>query len=308
MKKVMPKKPKVSVLMPVFNAGCFVATAIESVLSQTLQDFELICVDDGSTDNSYAILRRYARKDARVRILRNRTNKGIGYTRKRLMDLSQADFVAIMDADDAMFPDRLEKQVNYLQKHAEVVLVGGQCVTMDDSGKVTGHKLFPITHKAIYKAMYTRMAVQQPASMIDKRLVPQDFPWYDNAVSPVEDLDNQFRLLNFGTFANLSDSVLYYRVYSGSNSLRDPKRTFELTRLVRDRAVACYGYSPTLFSRLLAFAQSVVVTLLPKQVIVPIYSIIRGMRSVKYLFHFRYSLFDYSQSIRPYVVEVRAEE
>lgn len=277
MKNKKQNKPKVSVLMPVYNAERYLSDAIESVLAQTLSDFELICVDDGSADKSYSILRKFAKKDKRVRVYKNKVNSGIGYTRKRLVDLSVGQYLAIMDADDVMIKDRLEKQVAYLESNPDVIVVGGQCVTINERGEIAGTKQFPTAHAEIYKLMYVRMSMQQPATMLNCELIPADFPWYDNSVSPVEDLDNLFRLFNYGEFANLEDYVLFYRVYPTSSSLKNPKRTYNLTRLVRKRAVEKYGYEPTFSAQVINLVQYVVAKLVPNILVFPLYIVFRNV-------------------------------
>lgn len=266
-------------LMPVFGAETYVEEAVNSVLNQTFVDFELIIVDDGSRDLSYSILANLAKKDDRIKLYRNRRNSGIGFTRKRLAKLARGKYAAIMDADDVMLPDRLEKQVWFMDRHPEVIVLGGQCVTIDEMGAVNGEKRFPLTHNSIYDMMFTRMSIQQPASMINLSLVPEEFPWYDNSVSPVEDLDNLFRLFNYGKFANLKYRVLKYRVYGASNSLKNPKRTFRLTMKVRMRAVFRYNYQPTFLAILAVMAQSMVVAILPSKLVFPVYAWLRGMKN-----------------------------
>src|SRR3989339_754358 len=123
MKKTQIKQPLISVLMPVFNAAKYVEEAVNSVLAQTYFNFELIIIDDGSTDKSWAILQKLAMKDKRIRIYQNRINSGIGYTRKELAKLAKGKFAAIMDSDDIMFPDRLAIQVKFLQENPKVVVV-----------------------------------------------------------------------------------------------------------------------------------------------------------------------------------------
>ncbi len=279
MKNKQNMTPLISVLMPVFNATKYVEEAVNSVLSQTYSNFELIIIDDGSTDKSWSILRRLAKKDKRIRIYQNRINSGIGYTRKELAKLAKGKFAAIMDSDDIMFPDRLAIQGEFLQIHPKVVVVGGQCVTIDEKGNESGYKKFPLKHEDIYSMMFTRMSIQQPASMINLSLVPKDFPWYDNSVSPVEDLDNLFHLFGSGKFANVPENVLYYRVYPSSNSLKNIKRTFWLTMKVRARAVLKYGYKPTLLAWLVMIPQMVAVAILPAQYVFPVYAYLRGIKN-----------------------------
>lgn len=265
--------------MPVFNAGKFVEEAIISVINQTYVNFELLVLDDGSTDDSWKVLQRLVAKDSRIKIFKNKKNSGIGFTRKKLANYAKGEYVAIMDGDDVMLDDRLAIQVKFLQEHPQVIVVGGQCITIDERGNRSGYKKFPLTHDEIYSMMFTRMSIQQPASMINLSLVPDDFPWYDNSVSPVEDLDNLFHLFKSGNFANVSENVLYYRVYSTSSSLKNIKRTFWLTMKVRARAVLRYGYRPSMIAWLVMIPQMIAVIIIPSRYVFPVYAWIRGIKN-----------------------------
>src|SRR4051812_38318159 len=111
---------QVSVLMPVYNAGRYLAEAVDSVLTQSFRDFEFVIVDDGSTDGSAAMLDDYARQDSRVKLVR-RPNTGIVGALNDGLRECRGEFVARMDADDVSLPERFEKQVAYLREHHEVV-------------------------------------------------------------------------------------------------------------------------------------------------------------------------------------------
>lgn len=108
--------------MPVFNGGKFIRESIESVLSQTFTDFELIIVDDGSTDNTIDIIRSF--EDKRIRLLLNESNRGIGYTRNKALENSKGKYVAVLDSDDIAYPTRLEKQVHFLENNSDYAAIG----------------------------------------------------------------------------------------------------------------------------------------------------------------------------------------
>ena len=128
--------PLVSVVLPVYNAERYLRPAIESVLAQTYRHFELVLVDDGSTDASVAIGEEYVRADSRVRLLRNRCNLGIVQTRNRAF--AEADpasaYFAVFDSDDICLPDRLQMQVDFLEAHPDHALVGGHTLVIDEDG------------------------------------------------------------------------------------------------------------------------------------------------------------------------------
>ncbi|MBA3284207.1 MAG: glycosyltransferase family 2 protein, partial [Nitrosopumilus sp.] len=102
--------PKVTVLMPVYNASAYLHDAIQSILNQTFQDFEFLIIDDGSSDNSEIIIKGY--KDKRIRFIKNEQNIGISATLNKGIELASCELIARMDADDVSYPKRLEKQYN----------------------------------------------------------------------------------------------------------------------------------------------------------------------------------------------------
>ncbi|MFC1601179.1 glycosyltransferase family 2 protein [Candidatus Sumerlaeota bacterium] len=128
------RSPRVSVLLPVHNGARFVAEAIESILVQTFEDFELIIIDDASTDETPAILARLASRDARARVITNETNLRQAGSLNRGLGLARSAYVAIHDADDRSFPTRLAKQVAFLDDHPEYDLVGTHSYVIDEDG------------------------------------------------------------------------------------------------------------------------------------------------------------------------------
>lgn len=128
--------PKVTVLIPVYNRARYLADAMDSVLAQSFQDFELLLVDDGSTDGSQAIVNGYT--DARVRLLQNPDNVGIAATRNRGIEAASGDYLAFLDSDDRALPERLAHQVAYLDGHPDVAAVGSWIRWIDDNGATRG--------------------------------------------------------------------------------------------------------------------------------------------------------------------------
>ena len=108
--------PLVSVVMPAYNAERFIAKAIESVLNQTIQDFELIVVDDCSKDATASIAEEYSVRDSRVKLLKNEQNLRVAGTRNRALEVCRGEYVALLDSDDIWYPDTLEKQIALAKK------------------------------------------------------------------------------------------------------------------------------------------------------------------------------------------------
>jgi glycosyltransferase involved in cell wall biosynthesis len=128
-------RPKVSVVMSVYNGEKYLREAIESILNQTFTDFEFIIIDDSSSDSTSAILAEYASQDARLIIIRNDQNIGLTRSLNKGLAVTQGEYIARQDADDVSFPQRLQQQVNFLDNHPEVVLVSSNYEIIDAQGR-----------------------------------------------------------------------------------------------------------------------------------------------------------------------------
>lgn len=275
---VKSKKPLVSVVMPVRNAGDFLCLSVSSILKQTYCNFELLVVDDASTDGSLGVLKSF--HDKRIRIIRNKRNLGITKSANLAIKRAKGEFIARMDGDDIALPNRLEKQVNFLLKNKGVVAVGGQCDLIDSDGKKVGEKRFPNDFESIKRMIFRSVPVQQPSIMVAVCRLPRNFVWYNETFKTAEELELLFKLFNYGEVRNLRSKVLLYRIHKGNTSLKDPKNTFYLTLKTRLIAVRDLGYKPTLFGVVSTIVQAIVVFVLPERLIYPLYSYLRGMRKI----------------------------
>ena len=133
----MTSRPRVSVVMPVFNGAAYLDAAIRSVLAQTFTAWELLVIDDGSADESAAIAAAHG--DPRIRLLRNDGNRGLPYTRNRGMDEARGEYLAFLDSDDIALPQRLAVQIDYLERNPEIVGVGSWVQPIDSAGKPFRH-------------------------------------------------------------------------------------------------------------------------------------------------------------------------
>jgi len=141
--------PAVSVLIPSYNHARFLAQTIESILSQSYADFELIIIDDGSIDNSREIIQQYSERDERIKCWFHEQNKGIAYTLNEGLQRAQGKYIALLGSDDLWFRDKLEKQVALLEKN-ENLIVWSEGEIIDAAGKATG-ELFTQRHHATKK-------------------------------------------------------------------------------------------------------------------------------------------------------------
>lgn len=208
--------PKVSVLMPVYNAEAHLAEAIDSILGQTFQDFELLVAEDGSTDRSLALLQSY--QDPRLRIIRDGQNRKLIYRLNQLLDQAQAPFLARMDADDVALPERLEKQVSYLEQHPETALCG---TLVDFIGEWQPHHKQWLqqlkTFAPSFGLLFANIIVH-PTVMLRKNLVEELALRFDRQHLHCEDYGFWLAMLPNARLANLQEVLLHYRVHGGNIS------------------------------------------------------------------------------------------
>jgi glycosyltransferase involved in cell wall biosynthesis len=139
-----PGDPRITVLMPVHNGEPYLDASVRSILGQTYGDFEFLVIDDGSTDGSARILRAY--QDPRFRIVENGRNLGVVETLNRGLSLSRGEYVARMDCDDESLPERLERQVSFLDSHPEVGVLGTSGDLIDGDGRFLAGFRYPLHH------------------------------------------------------------------------------------------------------------------------------------------------------------------
>lgn len=270
--------PLISVVMPVYNAADFLRPALDSIINQTYKNWELIAVDDASTDASQKILKEYQAKDKRIKVLKNINNLGVSKSANKAISHAKGDYIARMDADDICYPDRFEKQTSYLQDNPDTLAVGMQCHLINEKEEIIGDKLFPTSFKNIKAMMFWSIPVQQPSIMFNCKKIPVDFPWYDGGFRSAEDLELIFKLFKMGKVENMSDFGLKYRIHTRNTSLINPKKTFYLTLKSRLRAIRKHGYRPSLKGLVLTIIQTIVVFIVPAKYVFPLYSIVRGLK------------------------------
>lgn len=202
--------------MPVYNARRYLRAAVQSALGQTFKDFELIAVDDGSKDDSLAILQEFAGGDDRLRII-SRPNTGIVGALNDGLAAARAPLVARMDSDDVALPDRFEKQVAFLRANPDHVLVGSQVLLVDPEGAPLCPKRdTEYTHDRIdWAHLHHRWPLVHPSVMMRRDAVI-DVGGYRDKYQWLEDLDLFLRLAEVGKLASLPDVLLHYRLHEAS--------------------------------------------------------------------------------------------
>lgn len=209
--------PRVSVVLPIYNAQKHLRAAVDSILAQTFSDFELIAINDGSTDASLSILQQYAKTDKRVWIV-TRPNTGLVGALIDGLQAAQADLIARMDGDDIALPTRIEKQVAYMDSHPDCVLLGTLVRSIDPHGLTLWEEhSTPTTHDELDAELLKGRGgvIRHPTAMIRRAAIGK-VGSYRPAFNCAEDLDLFLRLAEVGRIANLPEILLAYRQHYGS--------------------------------------------------------------------------------------------
>ena len=203
----------ITVLMPVYNAEKYLREAIESILNQTFQNFEFLIINDGSTDKSLEIIKEY--KDNRIKIINNEKNLGIVKTLNKSIELASGKYIARIDADDLSLPERFEKQVEFLEKNPDVVLVGTAFNIIDGNNKIIQKKNPPTSHQEIKKSLI-RVNPFCHSSIMFRKEICQQIGSYDENWQDVEDYELYFRIAKRFKMANLDQILVSWRVSPSS--------------------------------------------------------------------------------------------
>jgi len=226
----------ISVVMPAYNSARYIAEAIQSVQAQTLGDFEFIIVDDGSTDDTLAIIQKFAADDRRIRVITH-PNKGMGRALNDAIALATGAWIARIDADDLMAPDRLEKQISFVQRHPGVSVAGSWIQYIDRTGRILARKLSPL-HKPEYVAKLDQhnklIPLTHPSVLIQKSAF-DEVGGYRPQFWPAEDLDLWSRILERGHGVLVQKDLLtQYRIHSDSICCAKARQTLMKVRWVRE--------------------------------------------------------------------------
>ena len=232
----------ISVIIPTYNCAEYIAEAIDSVLNQTFTDFEIIVVDDGSTDETAAIMKRYGDK---VRYIRQKNN-GPAVARNLGINTARGEFIAFLDADDIWHPEKLEIQHHYLEEHTECALVYANCSTFTETGLKTA--AYDGTHRKVYSGnifdrLYRRNFIACISVMLRKEclettgLFPEHF---DKATS--EDWHLWLRIAYHFPIGCIDQPLAKYR-WKESSLTGDFTYAYPYRRMVLDEITALYpGY------------------------------------------------------------------
>ena len=207
-------EPKITVVMPVHNAGSFLDAAIRSIVEQTFAEFELVIVNDASTDCSLEISRDWARNDDRIRVVAHEERMGHSATSNFAVSLARAEFVARMDADDISDSDRLARQWQVISRSTDVVLVGTLADGIDAEGR-------PVRSRDRYRIMRRSYFAPFPhGSILFRKDAFNAVSGYAGSATRVGDQDLYHRMARHGRIMTLPDVLYHYRYHSENSTLK----------------------------------------------------------------------------------------
>lgn len=234
------QKPIVSIIMATWNRAALISEAVLSVQRQTLQEWELLIVDDGSPDNTAEIVMAWEGKDARIKYLRvSRIGRIAGVSNVALR-AAQGEFVAVLDDDDYWIDDRkLEKQVKFLREHPDYIACGGWFIAVDAEGREKRRLQKPETDEAIRRVMLAANGIANSTGMF--RRTPAGL--YDESLPQFADWDFYLRLGTRGKLYNFPEYFLGYRMWDRSSSFTNQRANAQAGILIVERYKDAYpGY------------------------------------------------------------------
>jgi hypothetical protein len=209
------QRPAISVVLPVYNGERYLRQTLASLRWQSFTTWEAVCVNDGSTDSTLAILRDYAAADARFRVI-DQPNGGIVAALNRGLAEAQADWVARLDGDDIALPHRFKTQLDFVRLHPETTLVGSAVTTIDPEGDVLRTLPCVTDHDAIERALLAGEAPIAHPTVLMRRGAVLAAGSYRSEYEWVEDADLWLRLAREGRLANIAEPLTRYRLHAGS--------------------------------------------------------------------------------------------
>jgi glycosyltransferase involved in cell wall biosynthesis len=205
---ILKKAPIITVLMPVYNGEKYLREAIDSILCQTFKDFEFLIINDGSTDRSVEIIKTY--EDLRINLVHNEKNLGLVATLNNGIDLAKGKYIARMDCDDISLPERLERQVSFMDKHQEISVCGTWVKTMGD---VTSTWKYPVSNDEIRCRLLFESALAHPSAIIRKKTLLDNNLRYSIDYKHAEDYNLWVNLSKKNLLANIDKVLLEYRLH-----------------------------------------------------------------------------------------------
>lgn len=213
----MSKNPTVSVIIPTYNRANLVGKAIKSVLSQTYQDFEIIVIDDGSTDNTEETVKSF--NNFKIRYICHSDNRGISAARNTGIRASRGEYIALLDSDDEWLPEKLDKQIKILQDGPpELGVVYSDLLYIDENGKNMNKLRNPKKEGYIYEDLLGENCIGPPSTLLIRKECFHKVGLFDDLVNGMEDWDLSIRIAKYYRFSHIKIPLMKYRLHSNQIS------------------------------------------------------------------------------------------
>jgi len=214
----MANNPTVSVIIPTYNRTHLIGRAIQSVLEQSYQDFEIIVVDDGSTDNTEEAIKKFQEQDKRIKYIKHEKNRGGSAGRNTGIKAAKGKYIGLLDDDDEWLPEKLEKQVIKFQNSSEKVgvIYSGFCYVSEKSGKIVS-KIIPHLRGDVYINLLESCILGSPTPLIKKRCF-QKAGFFDETLPSCQDWDMWIRLSKYYDFDFVPDILAKHHVHGSQIS------------------------------------------------------------------------------------------
>lgn len=208
-------KVLVSIIMSVYNEEKYISKSVESILGQTLRDFEFIIIDDGSTDATADIINSYS--DNRIRLIKNEVNVGLTKNLNKAIEISKGKYIARMDGDDIAYLDRLEKQVTLLEENSDIAMISCMYKKFGQS-----HEVMPVfsDYEQIKVKLLFHPCLPHPGFLFRKQVFQELDLKYSEAIKYAQDYDLQVRASRLLKISNLEEILFKYRVHKDQVSIQ----------------------------------------------------------------------------------------
>lgn len=253
--------PLVSVVIPLYNTEKYIEVALESIINQTYKNIEIVVSNDGSTDKSIDLVRKY--KDKRIKIVNSKKNYGISSALNKGVLASKGKYIAIMDSDDWSYPDRISKQVQLMENNPNVVLSSGDMDMCDGDLQFKSTRRYPLTNSEIRKVLLKYDPIVHAASIWrrDAMLKTNLYPLY--VKNTCHDYCVIFEISKYGDFQNIPESLIKCRIRDDSITGNKTRQTQLFSTYFQIKAIVEQGFTPTFSDKLFIFARTLSAFLLP---------------------------------------------
>lgn len=225
--------------MSAYNDQKYIKEAVDSILNQSFSDFEFIIIDDASSDDTLVVIRNY--NDKRIKIIENKENKGLTVNLNHALKVAEGEYIARMDGDDISYPERIKKQVEYLDRNRDVYLIG---TSVQSFGETDLFSILPDDSEELRIRMLLRPVFAHPSFMFRKELIEEGF-FYDESFRTAQDYDYAARVSRVHKIGRVKDVLLKYRIHPKQVSNSQGSNQLSNADIIRHRLLSELGVELT---------------------------------------------------------------